>query len=532
MAGTCALASLAGAAACLVRAREPNAERAGWRLLGWALGFSVWANVVMALVPGHPGLRGPGGVWVQGPSLAGLALTAAALLAWPWRSPQVRRKPLHVLGSALFVGSLLLLLWTFGTWGAGFRAPLSANLALILAAARLSVLAGIGLYLFGEQPGRIRGVLGFVLVNVSAGLVYTVLLQLLVERGGNGGLPFFSLSALAPLVLGLAAWSGAPVEVPAKGDPRNWDLLPYVPFILAGGSLLAVQVLHPRPSPAPMMGFLALTVLLVLRQYLLLLELRRTNSDLEERVRDRTRDLELLQTAMLRTERMNTVASLGAGISHDLNNLLGVVMATAETIEVDRTQGRLSSAKALERIRGALEKATALTGRLMGFGRKDAGHAQVVSLAHELALLQDLLRLLLPRSVEIRLEAAPGEFPVRTCRTHLEQVLVNLVSNARDAMPAGGKVTIRLDEIRSEGAALARIQVADNGPGLAQAVEEHLFEPFFTTKEAGKGTGLGLPSVKALVEGDGGTVAVRNQPGLGCTFILVYPMIESSSGCW
>jgi signal transduction histidine kinase len=434
-----------------------------------------------------------------------------------------------VLGSALFVGSLLLLLWTLGTWGAGFRATLSPNMALVMAAARLSVLAGIGLYLFGENPGRIRGALGFVLVNVFAGLVYTILLQLLVNQGSNAGLPLVSLPALAPLVLGLAAWSGAPVEVPPEGDPRTWDLLPYAPFILAGGTILAEEVRFHRTSPVPMVGFLALTVLLVLRQYLLLLELRRTNWGLEERVRSRTRDLELLQTAMLRTERMNTVASLGAGISHDLNNLLGVVMASTETIEVDRTQGRVSSAKALERIRGALEKATCLTGRLMGFGRKDTSHAQVLQLAQEMALLQDLLRLLLPRSVEIQVRAAPGEFPVWSCRAHLEQVLINLVSNARDAMPAGGKVTISLDGIQLEGAAMARIQVADNGPGLPREVQEHLFEPFFTTKEEGKGTGLGLPSVKALVEGDGGMVRVDSQPGRGCTFILLYPLAASEA---
>ena len=266
----------------------------------------------------------------------------------------------------------------------------------------------------------------------------------------------------------------------------------------------------------------------VLRQFLLHRELKQANAFLEERVLARTRDLDTIQAMLLRNERLNTVAILGAGITHDLNNLLGVVRASAELAEEEGGLLQGPGALHLRRINAATDQAAALTKRLMGFVRKETELPTVLSLALEMVHLEELIRILLPRTVALRMEAAHGLFHVLTCRTNLEQVMVNLVSNARDAMPTGGTITVCLDGVHGSEGYLARIQVTDTGPGLPDEVQAHLFEPFITTKELGQGTGLGLASVKALVNGDGGTVEVESRKGLGCTFTVCYPLASLS----
>jgi signal transduction histidine kinase len=486
MAGTCALANLASAGAVFARCRTAQRDRLGWQMLGWALAAGTVTNVLMALRPAHPSL--PGG-WVAGLSLLGLGLNAGALLAWPWRSRSPALRSLNLLGSALFVGSFLVFLWSLGVWEAGLQSRQSPNLALTVTAARFCVLGGITLYLLAENPARARGVLGFTLANVLAGGIYLVLLQTLVRLGTLAVLPWVGIAALAPLLLGLAAWSGAPVEVPDsdEGPPQAplWELLPYAPFLLAGITIL-VQVAQGQTRWAgPVLGFLALTAVLVLRQFLLLKELRQSNQRLEERVRVRTSDLEALQTTLIRTERMNAVVSIGAGLTHDLNNHLGVVIASAELLKAEQCQACLPPSPHLERITLVAGKAALLTRRLMGFGRKEDGPPQIVDLGEELERIQDLLRLLLPRNVHLRLELVPGPVQVSTRRSHLEQALVNLVSNARDAMPQGGEILIRLETGSGANGLLGRILVADTGPGLNPQAMEHLFEPFFTTKAFG-----------------------------------------------
>lgn len=525
-AGVCFVACLVSAAACFLRAREVAQERRGWNLVAWSLVLQGLANAVMALLPRHPGLGGPRNLWLLLSALVSLILVTAALAVWPWERARNQDRLQHALGSTLFVGSLLVVLETLGTWVTSFQTTQAIHAALLFAAVRLSVLGGVGLYLLGQNPGRIRGVLGLVLANALVGGLYVAVLQILLVRGFTGLVPLAAVPALVPLLFALAAWSRAPVEVPPSAEDagRSWDALPYGPFLMAGGAVLAWQHVQGNHGMGPLAGFMALTAVLVLRQFLLLREVTRSNASLEGRVELRTRDLKAMQATMLRMERLNTLAILGAGLTHDLNNLMTVVGSSAELLQEELPPEPGPGRRSIERILAASRQARSLTARLMGFVRRDAVPPRMLLLAEELALLEDLVRLLLPRSVELRMEAAPGLFPVLTVRAHLEQVLVNLVSNARDAMADGGTIRIRLDQVDGPGGPQARIRVADTGNGLPEEVLEHLFEPFVTTKPEGRGTGLGLASVKALVEGDGGTVTVHNAPGQGCTFILLYPL--------
>ena len=260
---------------------------------------------------------------------------------------------------------------------------------------------------------------------------------------------------------------------------------------------------------------------------MLLRDLRRQNHSLERRVKARTRDLEAMQAVVLRTERLNTLSTLGAGIAHDLNNFLGVIHTSVQLIEQQLEAVPATLGQHLSRIHASTDRAVSLTKRLLGFARKDPEPPRVVDLGRELANLEELLRMLLPGSIGLQLDLAPGPFPILSRTSHLEQILVNLVCNAKDAMPDGGAVMIRLEAVPGPEGPRVQVRVADTGPGLPSAVMEHLFEFFITTKGEGKGTGLGLPTVKLLVEGDGGTVRVLSGPEEGCTFLISYPMVPA-----
>jgi signal transduction histidine kinase len=183
----------------------------------------------------------------------------------------------------------------------------------------------------------------------------------------------------------------------------------------------------------------------------------------------------------------------------------------------------------LARILVSSDRAASLTRRLLGFARKDSEPTDVLDLAEELIRMEDLLRMLLPRNIGLSLDLTPGAFPILTRKSNLEQILVNLLGNAKDAMPEGGNVTIRLAAVQGPDGPRIQLEVKDSGPGLPPIVMDHLFEPFITTKAEGKGTGLGLSTVRALVVGDGGEVSVQSGPDEGCRFFITYPMANIAS---
>jgi len=526
--GTCALANLLSAIACFVRAKECPAAARGWRLLGGSLVLLALANLAAGLAFRHPAFLA---TQTLGPVLLGIfsqVLSTAALLLMPWHSTALRWRARSVLGSCLFVGSILTILWTMTDWSAGFRSHNVVNLALVAACGRMTLLGGITLMLLEQDPRRIKGVLGFVLVNVLVGAVYIAVLQSLLVRGWPLALPLASVYSLAPLILGLAAWTRTPLDFPDRppASKRSWKYIPYAAFALASGVILVSFLSRGTIAKVPLVVFIPLTWLLLFRQFMLLRDLRRQNQSLEQRVTDRTRDLQSMQAVLLRTERLNTLCTLGAGIAHDLNNFLGVIHSSVQLIEQELDGSPAPRDRHLVRIHASSERAVSLTRRLLGFARRESEPTEVLDLGEELLKIEDLLRMLLPRNIGLSLERTPGAFPCLTRKSNLEQILVNLVCNAKDAMPEGGNVTIRLAALPGLDAPRIQLEVEDNGPGLPPMVMEHLFESFITTKGEGMGTGLGLSTVRALVEGDGGVVSVRSSSDAGCRFLITYPMVS------
>jgi len=524
--GICALANLLSALAAFARASELPREARGWRFLGASLILLTVANLAAGLVYRFPGLlptRTSGPVVL---GVASLGLATAGLLLFPWRSTGLRLRARNIPGSFLFVGSILVILLPFTDWSAEFGSHNVINLALVASCTRLILLGGITLIFLEQDPRRIRGVLGFVLLNVMLGAVFIALIQHRFVQDWAPALPLASVYALAPLILGLAAWSRVPLDYPGlpQKSSRTWELLPYAAFALAATAILLRFLMQGRLARASLIGFILLSFLLLFRQFMLLQDLRKQNYSLERRVKERTQDLEVMQAVLLRTERLNTLSTLGAGVAHDLNNFLSVIQTSVQLIEQHLEAIPAALSKHVSRIHASTDRAISLTRRLLGFARKDQEPPGTLDLAQELAHLEDLLRMLLPNNIGLQMDLSPGSFPVLSRKSNLEQILVNLVSNAKDAMPDGGEVTIRLNALPSPEGPRAQIQVEDTGPGLHPSVLEHLFELFVTTKGEGKGTGLGLPTVKLLVEGDGGTLRVISSPGKGCKFLLSYPM--------
>jgi len=237
---------------------------------------------------------------------------------------------------------------------------------------------------------------------------------------------------------------------------------------------------------------------------------------------ERGRELERMRSAMMRTERMNLTATLGAGVVHDMNNQLAVLMASSDLMRGRLARGEAITPDLVEAISLSSRQAATMTKRLLGLGRQRKEEpAAPVDLTAVVQDLSGLLRALLGRGVALDLALAPAPVVVRSARGRIDHILLNLVSNARDATPNGGRVTIRVS-----GGGDAKLEVEDTGAGILPEVRAQLFEPFFTTKEE-NGTGLGLASVRALAEEDGGSVAVESEIGRGSRFTVSWPRAAS-----
>ena len=523
-------ANLVVLALMIRRSSEPGPEHWGWRLLALSFVGAVVSNLILAATPSPLTQVSPAEVAVF--SLHGVmaCLQAGALLAWPLRTPDRRSHQLmSFLGSLLFAASLFLLAWTLtlgpelerGHWPIFFR-----MLGLSL---RLALVGGATSYFLADDPRRLRGPIGLVfLAAVVLGTVILLLRPVLYDSHSVlQGSPLLGIVLGAPVAFGLAAWLRLPVEV-SEGQARLRvplvEGLLYLPFLAVGGVLIRAALQHRGRLTIPLMGFVAVSALLLVRQFLLLREVRRANEHLETRVLERTRKLEEMQRIMLRSERLNAVGVLGAGLAHDLNNALMVVRASTELAWLKTQEGLPPAMADLDRILVAADQSAALTGRLMAFARQEDEQLGLLNLVEELGHLEPILRMILAKQIALRLDLCEGLVAVTGSRNHLEQILVNLVANARDAMPDGGSIQIRLRAERQGKAPVAILEVADDGHGMEVKVLERIFEPLYTTKAPGKGTGLGLSSVRHLVLACGGTIEVVSEPGQGSCFCLRFPL--------
>ncbi len=254
-------------------------------------------------------------------------------------------------------------------------------------------------------------------------------------------------------------------------------------------------------------------------------EVRRLNAELEERVRKRTEELELARDRLVQSEKMSAVGQLAAGVAHEINNPLGIILGFAQGL-VKRMKDGDPAAMPLRSIEREALRSKNLVQSLLVFSRSSRNEQRDEADLDE--VIEGALPLVEARAraggVEIALERSPVPLRGQVNRNQLQQIIVNLANNAVDAMPRGGKITVRT-ALSAEGRAV--ITVRDTGTGIPKEIRSRIFEPFFTTKEAGKGTGLGLSLVYEIVKKHGGSIDAESREGEGTVFTIALPLRAS-----
>jgi PAS domain S-box-containing protein len=265
--------------------------------------------------------------------------------------------------------------------------------------------------------------------------------------------------------------------------------------------------------------------------------LERMNRELEERVRQRTAELEAeaqrraeAEARLHQAQKMEAVGQLTGGVAHDFNNILQVIMGNLEIVR--RLLAREQSSALQGPIEAALQatrNAAQLTHRLLAFSRQQPLEPAVVDVNRLIADMAGMMAHTLGETIAVRTDLAPGLWSTFTDRNQLESAFLNLVVNARDAMPEGGRLTVRTENCVLEASdelpagEYVRLSVADTGCGIAPELLPRVFDPFFTTKETGKGSGLGLSMVYGFARQSGGQARIASAPGAGTTVSILLP---------
>ncbi|HXE89999.1 MAG TPA: ATP-binding protein [Terriglobales bacterium] len=256
-----------------------------------------------------------------------------------------------------------------------------------------------------------------------------------------------------------------------------------------------------------------------------------------------------LERQLLQAQKMEAIGQLAGGVAHDFNNLMAIVIGYTDLL-MDELDPNSSQMKHVKEIRKAGDRAVALTRQLMAFSRKQVMAPKVLDLNQVVADTDRMLRRIIGEDIDLVVIAEPELWNVRTDPGQMEQVIMNLAVNARDAMPGGGKLTIETANVELGEADAAQhvtmkpgsyvmLAVSDNGIGMSPETQARIFEPFFTTKEKGKGTGLGLATVYGIVKQTGGYIWVYSEVGKGTTFKIYLPRVaepveksDRPSGVW
>jgi signal transduction histidine kinase len=523
---------LLGAVLARQRARRELEAATGWGLVSAGLLLMVIVSAgdaVLVVIYGRLPLP-PAIIAIMDDSTWVVLL--AGLLSWTGRGYKSGATTRAALDATLFGASVFLLAWwvhlaelTSLSEVSLFRAIRSA-----LPFALSSIGLGVVAFLAARSTERLKGPLGWFgvayLMLLAGGLAYAWATM----RG------FFylghPLDALLQLPLFAVAMAPAsrhrlPPAIEAD-DPGNTlgDVLTNLPAAIALVVAAVQSLAGARLDMLSRAVCISIVALLLVRQVLALLDVRRLSRTLEDRVAERTRELAASQMALARAQRMEAIGRLAGGVAHDFNNVLSAISGHAELL-CDELDSQHPAQESTAAIREAAHSGSELAKRLLSFARPVALSPRPVTASEAVARAGQLTRGLARGRVDVQLRVSAADSTVFIDPVLLDQVLTNLTSNAVDAMPDGGTVTLEAEAVvlTSPTGVLAvspgryvRFSVTDTGSGMDEVTQSHIFEPFFTTKSGDRGTGLGLPTAYSIVNQAGGSISVHSRSGVGTRF--------------
>jgi PAS domain S-box-containing protein len=247
-----------------------------------------------------------------------------------------------------------------------------------------------------------------------------------------------------------------------------------------------------------------------------------------------------LEEQLRQSQKLEAIGRLASGVAHDFNNILMSIIGAADLLLMQLAPDDSGRDEAIE-IKQSVERGAGLTRQLLAFSRRQATRPRRLGMGEVVTGMDTILRRLIGPEIELEIDSPPAPIDVMADPGQVEQCIMNLVINARDAMPAGGRIVIRVEEIdldasaavalvEGNGGRYARLSVSDTGTGMDEQTRARLFEPFFTTKERGKGTGLGLSIVYGIVKQSAGYISVASEPGRGATFNIYLPVVDTRNG--
>jgi PAS domain S-box-containing protein len=474
--------------------------------------------------------------------LSVVAATLLRLLLQPALGPDLPR--------LLYLTAVLIVAWYGGLWPGVLTSALAALVGWFFP-------LGPGFSFAAEGPARLAGAAVFALNGCVVSFLYDRLQRAVQARLRAEHETFVAVNQRELWRVTLASIGDAVIVTDAGGrvsflNPTAQELTGWPPAEAAGRPVEEVfRIQHEQTREAvenPVGRVLREGAVVGLANHTVLVARDGTERPVEDSaapIRDRRRGLagsvlvfhdvterRRLEEQFRQAQKMEAVGRLAGGVAHDFNNALTVITGYGHVVLGDLPADSPSRPHVAEMVKAG-ERAAALVRRLLAFSRKSVLADRVLDLNAVVAGLEGMLRRLLGEDVELATHLQPGPGFVRADPGQLEQALLNLAVNARDAMPRGGRLTVEAREVELGGdqaggrpGRYARLAVRDTGCGMTPEVKAHLFEPFFTTKGPGQGTGLGLAMVHGFVQQSGGHVEVESEPGAGTTFRLYLPRAE------
>ncbi len=516
------------------RARREPATGRGWRLLAVAAALQSLYQVppLLAFATGRPPPASPN----LSDALVALMmpLILAGLISWSQGPRTARQRVRTALDAAIFSLSCFCIFWLISIGDSVAASHLSSIEKMCFVWPLLAMTGALGmiLYVGADRPALLRGTLGCFGLVLGGVVAYQYAWVILGLRGDYyvGHPVDVGMTVLAAGVIG-SARLGGPLRVHDKTRETPAVFGALAACVPALG-VLAGDALRGQISGPLLVMEIVIALLFMARQLVTLWEVQQLSVTLEGRVAERTQALEASHAALLRAEKMEAVGRLAGGIAHDFNNLLTVIMGHSEVLQ----RSFAASDPRIERtteISSTCERAADLTRQLLSFAKNQPTAPQVRDAIDLVAGMVRLLRRLVGEDVTLQLTPTSGPMFVDIDPSQFEQVMANLVVNARDALPAGGTVTVGLssvivddDQARRLGSAagsFVQLTIRDTGVGMDESTQARVFDPFFTTKAPGRGTGLGLATCHGIVSAAGGHILLDSAPGRGTTFRVRLP---------